>query len=511
MNIITTAGQIGLKPDGSVPSDPTDQIRQAFENLRKCLEAAGASVEDILKLTYYIVDFDHTNPRHRQPLLEFIGTHRPPTTLVPVPKLALPEIIFEVEATAAIPQNPTERFDVVVVGAGLSGLQAARDLHKAGLTVKVLEARDRVGGKTYSRDAQNSKCDVGAAWINDTNQSKMYALARRYGLNLITQNTTGRIVVDKGVGNLKTHPYGQLLSDGTDKTEIDEIIRIRDIFEATCQKIDISNVVTSGQQIRKDLDNITFEDWVKSHGPLREDALNALKIGTRAMLGVEPSEMSALYFLDYCKSGGGYMLMRSDTKNGGQYLRIVQGTQSFSKGLAAELPEGAISFVSPVRKIEQQGGSIKVVSARGTYEASRVIVSVPTPLYSEIEFNPPLPPEKLQLSQSTRLGDYCKSIVFYKKPWWREYDLCGLSQSCHGPFAVTRDSSVDVDGHYSLTCFVVGQPARDWMQLDRPARDKAVLDQLQKLYGPFAKVEEPIEIVEQIWKVSCEKVVRFHI
>ena len=499
-NIITTAGQVGRKVDGSVPSDRTEQIEQAVANLRRCLEAAGAQVEDVLKLTYYIVNFDHTKPQHRKPLLEFLGEHRPPTTLVPVPKLALPEFIFEIEAIAAIPQTTPEKVDVIIVGAGLSGLQAAVDIHKAGLKVKVVEARDRVGGKTYSWPAQGSVCDVGAAWINDTNQSKMFALARRYGLDLITQNTTGNIIVDDGIGKFKTHPYGQLLSNEDDKAEIEDVIRIRDLFEATCQQIDISNPVASGQKIRKDLDNLTFEDWVRSHGPFREDAMNALKIGTRAMLGVEPSEMSALYFLDYCKSGGGYMLMRSDMKNGGQYLRIAQGTQSFSKGLASELPPGSIQFMSPVRRIEQREGSVQVTSARSLYDASRVVLSVPTPLYDEISFDPPLPPEKLQLAKSTKLGDYCKSIVFYKTPWWRDHGFCGLTQSCHGPFAVTRDSSVDADEHYSLTCFVVGQPARDWMTLSRPARDKAVLDQINKLFTPFAKVDEPIEIVEQIWK-----------
>lgn len=499
-SIVTTAGQIGIRPDGSTPSDPDEQYSLALANLGRCLEAAGARVEDIVKLTYYIVNFDPKTPRHRKPLMAFLGDHRPPTTLVPVPALAMPELLFEIEATAAIPQHALEKVDAVVVGAGLSGLQAAVDLHKAGLSVKVLEARDRVGGKTYSRHAQNSVCDVGAAWINDTNQSKMYALAKRFGLDLIMQNTKGNIVVDDGIGQLKTHPYGQLLSNAEDKAQIDEVIRIRDIFEETCQKIDINNPVASGQQLRKDLDNITFEEWIRSLGVLHEDVVNALTIGTRAMLGVEPSELSALYFLDYCKSGGGYMQMRSDSKNGGQYLRVAQGTQSFSKGLASELPTDAVVFMAPVRRIEQRGGGMKVTSARGVYEASRVIVSIPTPLYKEIQFHPPLPPEKLELSTSTKLGDYCKSIVFYSKPWWREANLCGLVQSSHGPSAVTRDSSVDADGHYSLTCFVVGQPARDWMVLPRSDRDKTVLDQIQKLYGRFASVPEPVEIVEQIWR-----------
>jgi len=498
-NIVTTAGEIGICPDGRTPSDPVEQVRQALSNLSRSLEVAGAGVKDIMKLTYYIVNFDHTNPRHRAPLMEFLGDHRPVSTLVPVPKLAIPDIVFEIEATAGVPQCSSESVDVVVVGAGLSGLQAAVDLQKAGLKVKVLEARDRVGGKTWSRPARGSTCDVGAAWINDTNQSKMYALAKRYSLDLIVQNIEGKIIVDDGVGKHRTHPYGQLIPGPDDKDDIEEAIRIRNVFEETCQQIDIRSPVASAKKLRHDLDDITFEEWIRSLG-CRQDAVNALAIGTRAMLGVEPSEMSALYFLDYCKSGGGYMLMRSDGQNGGQYLRIAQGTQSFSYGLASELAPGSLVFQSPVRSIEQQAGRLRVVSARGIFEATRVVVSVPTPLYREIEFKPALPPEKLELSKSTKLGDYCKMIVFYGRPWWREYGLCGLSQSCQGPFAVTRDTSVDNDGHFSLTCFVVGQPAREWMHLALADRKATVLAQIARLFGPFAKVEDPIDIVEQIWK-----------
>nr|POE90598.1 putative flavin-containing monoamine oxidase a [Quercus suber] len=498
-NIVTTAGQIGRKVDGTIPKDPVEQIEEAFTNLRRCLEAAGAQVKDVLKLTYYIVDYDHTNPRHRPALLKFLDGHRPNSTLIPLHKLAGPDIIFEVEATAAIPQTPPEHVDVVVVGAGLSGLQAAVDLQKAGLSVKVLQARDRVGGKTWSQALRGTIHDVGAAWINDSNQSKIYALAKRYDLELVVQNTQGKVIVDHGIGNLKAHPYGQLLSDGSDKAEIDDIIRVRDLFEETCQKIDINNVVASARKIHKDLDNLTFRDWVMAQGG-GEHALNALTIGTRAMLGVEPSEVSAAYFLDYAKSGGGYMQMRSDGKHGGQYLRIKQGTQSLARGLASELRPGSLSLLSPVRTIEQQDGVVRIVSARGVYTASRVIVSVPTPLYKEISFTPALPADKLRLASSTRLGDYCKVIAVYERPWWREAGLCGLAQTVHGPFAVTRDTSDDDLRQYSLTCFVTGQPARDWMQLPPAQRREAVLSKLRSLFGPFAAVDEPVDVVEQIWK-----------
>ncbi|KAK4556783.1 hypothetical protein LTR86_006354 [Recurvomyces mirabilis] len=497
--IVTPAGQVGILPDGSIPTDPSNQIRVALSNLSRCLEAAGADVTDIIRYTQYIVDYDYNNPVHREPLQEFLGEHRPPSTLIPVTKLALPGLVYEIEITAAVPQFPIEKVDVVVVGAGLSGLQTAVNLQKAGLQVKVLEARDRIGGKTWSRPVRGSICDVGAAWINDTNQSKMYSLAQRYKLDLIEQNTDGSIVVDEGIGKHKLHPYGELIADDDDKEDIEDAVRVRNVFEETLQQIDIRNPVASGRAVRKDLDSITFEEWIKSLN-CRESAVNALTVGARAMLGVEPADMSALYFLDYCKSGGGYLTMRSDRKDGGQYLRIRQGTQSFSTGLANELESGSIVLQSPVRVIRQEANTIQVMSARGSYEASRVVVSVPTPMYGEITFDPLLPQEKIALATSTRLGDYCKVVTIYDSPWWREHGLTGMSQSVKGPFTVTRDTSIEADNHFSLTCFVVGQLARDWMLKSPDERQKTVLGQIERLFGPFAKVQEPIEVVEQIWQ-----------
>ena len=98
------------------------------------------------------------------------------------------------------------------------------------------------------------------------------------------------------------------------------MVYIRDLAEKTCQTIDIHSPVGSGG----DLDEYTLEEWVKLQGG-RETALASLRVWTRAMLGLEPSDMSALYFMDYCKSGGGLMQMRSDKKNGGQYFRLAQG------------------------------------------------------------------------------------------------------------------------------------------------------------------------------------------
>lgn len=108
----------------------------------------------------------------------------------------------------------SEQVDVVIIGAGLAGLTAARDVIKSGLSCIILEARDRVGGKTWSQQLPDGKgtVDLGAAWINDVNQTRVYALAKQYNAEMIEQNTAGNCAIQGASGTISSFPYGELPS-----------------------------------------------------------------------------------------------------------------------------------------------------------------------------------------------------------------------------------------------------------------------------------------------------------
>lgn len=219
-NHVFVSGQVGVSSDGTVPSDYASQIHLALHNLRRVMIAANARTKDIAKLTILIVNYDPANRKHTRPIMRFLAGHRPAITLIPVPQLAVSSWLFEIEAILSVPSNQVPRqlaaartaVDVIIIGAGLAGLTAAHDILRAGYTCLILEARDRVGGKTWSQELEDGRgtVDLGAAWINDVSQTKMYALAERYNADLIEQNTSGDCVLQDSDGKCSKFPYGEV-------------------------------------------------------------------------------------------------------------------------------------------------------------------------------------------------------------------------------------------------------------------------------------------------------------
>ena len=235
---------------------------------------------------------------------------------------------------------------------------------------------------------------------------------------------------------------------------------------------------------RAELDGLTFEQWCRTitNNP---QSIRTARLWCRGTLGQDPSDVSALAFLEVARGGLGITNLRYDGKHGAQYLRLKEGTQSISIGMAEMLPAGSIHLSSAVKVIRRLdiGLYAVVATSDNTFRAKSVVLSVPSPVYRDISFEPLLSPQKKSFLSSTRYGFWVKYICFFKTPFWKDKGCCGLTQSFKGPINHCRDTSVPDQENYALTCFITSTPGRIWSSLNGSDQQHAVLEQLGQLFG----------------------------
>jgi monoamine oxidase len=165
------------------------------------------------------------------------------------------------------------------------------------------------------------------------------------------------------------------------------------------------------------------------------------------------------------------------------------------------LNPGSVKVSAAVWSITQKDGGCVVETSDGTsYRAEKVIVSVPTPLYPLIRFDPDLPSSKKALSESTEGGYYSKTVLVFDEPWWHAPNLSGEYSSADGPIAFTRDTCSPSDGQYSITCFHAGDPGRKWSKLSADERKQTVLRDFRAAFGKVVgNVPDPISVIEKEW------------
>lgn len=382
---------------------------------------------------------------------------------------------------------PDERVDVAIVGAGIAGLVAARRLEAGGASVCVVEARDRVGGRTWSERIGEAVLDVGGQWLGP-GQHRMYALARELGLELFPTFHDGkkRMWVD---GKLSTY------ESAIPKLPILSLVQLQHALWKTTRARTRVSPERPWDAPRAELWDATSLETAKRRMVLSRDVRSLFDIAVRTVFGAEPGELSFLHFAAYTQAGGGFMKL-VEIERGAQQDRFVAGAQAISTGLASRLTRPVV-LDAPVRVIRRDENGVTLETPRGDVRSRFVVVAVPPPLAGRIRYEPELPVVRDHLTQRMAMGATIKVIVTYEHAFWRDDGFSGEGVSDDGPVSVVFDDCAHDGAQPALVAFVVGHAARVWGARPEHDRRAAVLATFARFFGPRAAM--PTAYVERDW------------
>lgn len=382
--------------------------------------------------------------------------------------------------------------DVVIIGAGPSGLTAAHELRKAGLSVAVVEARDRVGGRTWSNTIDGAWLEIGGQWVSP-DQTGLIGLLDELGLETYPRYREGESVYIATDGT--SHRYTGEMFPVSPSTEA-EMNKLIDTMDALAALMDPAKPWDHPQA--RELDIISFHHWLRSQSDDEEACNNVGLFIAGGMLTKPAHAFSALQAVYMAASAGSFSNLVDD-----DFIldkRVIGGMQGVSLAMAEKLGDDVI-LNSPARTVrwEESDGDFRVtvISDAATVTAKRLIMAVPPNLYSRVSFEPPLPRRQHQMHQHQSLGLVIKVHAVYETPFWREKGLCGTGFSASTLVQEVYDNTNHNDSRGTLVGFVSDEKADYAFTLTAEQRQKEITDSLAAFLGEEAK--NPVVYYESDW------------
>jgi monoamine oxidase len=344
----------------------------------------------------------------------------------------------------------TERTDVVIVGAGFTGLAAALEFQRAGTDFLVLEARDRVGGRVEAVcNGLGERIDSGGQFLCE-DMPEVMALAKAHGKTFIETYVDGEFI---------THP--SMTPARAERTyHLSMAIRER------MNRIDPDDPAIAG---------LTVADWLERQHD-EADAKAAFRSLVEGLWCLAADKVPLWYLIDNDRRITNEVFEL-------QYF-LGDTMQSLAEDLAFALGD-RLRLNEAVTRVERVRQGVRIVVGAATIEAREVLIALPPATAAKLDFAPALPPELASALGVWESGAVIKILVRYAKPFWREQGLCGMVMWRDLPGLFACDASRDAD-HAALVVFVGGPLALRWHPLGEAALRAEVAARLVEALGPRA-------------------------
>lgn len=402
--------------------------------------------------------------------------------------------------------------DVVVIGAGAAGLTAANDLRKAGLSVAVLEARDRVGGRLWTDVVEGAMLELGGQWVSPDQQA-LIDTVEELGLTTYSRYREGDSVYVGADGEAKRFT-GEMFPVAASTEKIIDEITVR--LDAMVAEIDPDRPWEHPNAAEWDM--VSWDAWLRQQTDDDEAVRNLAFATGSAMLTKPTHTFSLLQSLLMAASAGSYsnlvdadFILDKRVAGGLQAVpellaerlgddvflnqpvrRIIWGADSATPDRAADSATGQRidelrALTARVEAAKASAAGVTVIAEGLTVRARFAILALAPVLYPRISFEPPLPRLQHQMHQHISMGFVIKVHAVYETPFWRAQGQSGTAFSPYELVHEAYDNTNHGDERGTLVGFVSDQNADDLFRLSAEERKERILESLSHYYGPEAK------------------------